>query len=217
MKGVIIKTHKDYISKLTEIEKIKHISNEDYISKKEDLKRKFNKHLSVVELKRAIYINLNGLIKKNNKKIDKLYSVLDKRFKILNWFIYLSVFIFISYSYFKPFFDDIFFIIKYIIQFNRYTIHVSYFLFSISILMIYFIIIFVLFKILEKLIPFMDALFFLYFYKSTKILTYYIYSLNKYSYMIFFFKVMMFVSVRVYIIRISYFLMLFLLILLVKK
>jgi len=69
MKGVIIKTHKDYISKLTEIEKIKHISNEDYISKKEDLKRKFNKHLSVVELKRAIYINLNGLIKKNNKKL----------------------------------------------------------------------------------------------------------------------------------------------------
>jgi len=217
MKGIVIKTHKDYISKLIEIEKIKHVSNEDYIAKKEDLKIKFNEHLSIVEVKRFIYFNLNELIRCNNKKIDKLYSVLDKRFKILNWFIYLSVFIFISYSYFKPFFDYIFLFIKKIVQFNHYTIGISYFLLSIPILMIYLIIIFVLFKILEKLIPFMDALFFLYFYKSIKILTYYVYSLNKYSYMTFFFKVMKFISVRLYIIRISYFLMLFLLILLVKK
>jgi len=217
MKSIINIKHKNYISELSKIEKIRHTSPSDYSIKLEDLKKEFRTHLDIMLIKRDILSDLNRKIRLNKKKSDNLYSILDKRFKILSWFIYLSIFIFISYSYFKPFFDDLFYYMKIIIEFDRYTIDISYCLFLIPIAMIYGLIIFVLIKILEKLIPFMDSLFFLYFFKSIKSLSRFIFSLKSYSLMGFYLKLMTFIFKRTYIIRIFYFSMLLLLIIIVKK
>jgi len=217
MKSIFNIKHKNYISELSKIEKIRHTSPSYYSIKLECLKKEFGNHLDIMLVKRAILSDLNRKIRLNKKKSDNLYSILDKRFKILSWFIYLSIFIFISYSYFKPFFDDLFYYMKIIIEFDRYTIDIFYCLFLIPIAMIYGLIIFVLIKILEKLIPFMDSLFFLYFFKSIKSLSHFIFSLKSYSLMGFCLNLMTFIFKRTYIIRIFYFSMLLLLIIIVKK
>lgn len=217
MKGIIQTKHKEYLSKLLELEKNHNKTELAYGIKRKNLEKEFSEYLYISSVKKDLYSEISCQIRLKKKKSDKLYSILDKRFKILSWFIYLSAFLFIIYTYFQSFFDNFFHTIKIIIKFDCYTMDIYYFLSLLSIIIIKLLILFVFIKLIEKLIPFMDSLFFIYFYKTMKKLSHFIFRFKSYTSMEYCFKFMRLILNHSYIIRISYFLMLFLLIIIVKR